>query len=470
MENFVRDPGSFRDPAGCVFTDGQRILRGLSKFGSEEFEAARGSGLLDAACKKGLLIESFAANTEFDRALFPGARGEALHQLIEHPKIPLITYPYEWTFEQLRDAAMQHLDLQLLALHFDFELSDATAYNMQFDSGAPLHIDVSSLRRYQEGRAWQGYNQFCRQFLFPLLLESVAGLPFQRLYRGNVNGVELGEMVGFIPAWRRYSSLNLLMHVQMQSSAARRATSSNLSGASLRLPHIPKKRYRAMLEGLRDWIESLKVKRAAKTYWANYAVINNYSAQETELKKSMVEATVRRWGAQTVLDVGGNSGEYSSAALAGGARHVYCLDGDTDALEIAYQKRKDSLVGLLPIVMNWSDPSPAQGWAGCERGSLLHRMKADTVMALAVVHHIVIGGNVPLKAFVDLLFTYGSHVIVEFVPKDDPMVQGLLRGREDVFTDFTEERFVSYLEEKSNIEAVFRIREKGRVVFCCRRL
>ena len=364
---------------------------------------------------------------------------------------------------------MQHLDLQLLALTFDFELSDATAYNMQFDAGLPLHIDVSSLRRYKDGRAWEGYNQFCRQFLFPLLLESVAGLPFQRWYRGNIGGLELREMMGVIPAWRRFTSLNLLMHVQMQASAVRRASSNDLTGAPLRLPHIPKTRYKAMLEGMRDWISSLKSRRPNKTYWADYANTNSYSDQESLRKKSLVESTVRRWGAEVVLDVGGNSGDYSEAALAGGAQRVYCADGDIDALEIAYEKRKRGREGLLPLVVNWTDPSPAQGWASSERASLQQRMKVDTVMALAVVHHIVIGGNIPLKEFVDQLFAHGRHVIVEFVPKSDPIVQGLLRGREDVFSDFTEEHFIAYLERHSEIEEVFRIREQGRTVFTCTR-
>ena len=466
---FVRSPGSFRDPAGCVFSDGQRILRGLSPMGSEAFEAARRSGLLDAACDKGLLIASRAVGSDSDDLVLRGARGEFFGQVVEHPMIPLITYPYEWTFGQLRDAALQHLDLQLLALTFDFELSDATAYNMQFDVGLPLHIDVSSMRPYRQGRAWEGYNQFCRQFLFPLLLESVAGLPFQRWYRGNMGGMELHDMLGVLPAWRRFTSLNLLMHVQLQSSAVRRASSNDLAGVPLRLPHISKKRYQAMLEGLRDWIASLKARSASKTYWADYASINSYSAQEALHKKAQVEATVRRWGARSVLDVGGNSGEYSQAALAGGAQRVYCVDGDTDALEIAYQKRKRRLDGLLPLVMNWADPSPAQGWASSERASLPQRMSVDVVMALAVVHHIVIGGNVPLREFVDQLFVYGDRVIVEFVPKSDPMVQGLLRGREDIFSDYTEACFVGYLKARSVIEEVVRIREQGRVVFmCCR--
>ncbi len=471
-ERFRRNPGSFRDPSGYVYMDaaGGRVLRGLSADGAEQYEAARRSGLLSVACEKGLLIASHPVEASTIGGALPGARGEKLANVVEHPEIPLITYPYEWTFGQLQDAALQHLDLQLLALEYDFELSDATAYNMQFDAGLPLHIDVSSLRRYRDGKPWEGYNQFCRQMLFPLLLEGELGIAFQSWYRGSINGLELAEIKRLLPAWRRYTSLNLLMHVQLQSQAIKGATSNELSGKALRLPVVPKNRYKALLEGLRDWIASMKSRRMAKTYWADYAIINSYAPEEKKEKLSFVERKVKEWGSRAVLDVGGNSGDYSEAALAGGALHAYCLDGDVDALEIAYGKRKQGTAGLLPLVMNWSDPSPGQGWASHERASLKQRMKVDTVMALAVVHHIVVGGNVPLRNCVDQLFAYGGNVIVEFVPKSDPMVQGLLRSRDDIFHDYTEEGFVRLLQARSVIEDVFRFNEQGRVLFACRRL
>jgi ribosomal protein L11 methylase PrmA len=467
VAGFQRNPGSFRDPSGYVFSDGERILRGLNKTGTLEFESARTCGLLSKAFEKGLLIDSRVVDASALGNSLTGARGEIPVQVIEHPRIPLITYPYEWTFEQLRDAALQHLDLQLLALAHNFELSDATAYNMQFDVGLPLHIDVLSLRRYRDGRPWEGYNQFCRQFIYPLLLENALGVPFQRWYRGSINGVELDEMMRLLPAWRRYTSLNLLMHVQLQAKAVKNASSNNLSNEAIRLPKISKKQYQVLLEGLRDWVASMTSKRSNKTYWADYASINSYSNKERSDKQAFVERTVRRWRSGALLDVGGNSAEYSEAAIAGGASRAYCVDGDVDALEIAYKKRKQGMGGLLPLVMNWADPSPSQGWAAHERASLQQRMQVDTVMALAVVHHIVVGGNVPLSEFVRQLFAYGRKVIVEFVPKNDPMVKGLLRNREDVFGDYTEDNFIRLLELHSTIEEVYRIREKGRVLFAC---
>ena len=466
---FARDPGSFRDPAGYVFSDGERIVRSLSAAARVRLDQARASGLLDAAADRQLLVDTRPVAAASLPIAGGGARGEAADDFVEHPRIPLVSYPYEWTFGQLKDAALAHLALQILALDHGFELADGTAYNMQFGPSGPLHIDVLSLRPYREGRPWDGYNQFCRQFLFPLLLESVAGLPFQRIYRGSPEGIGFDEARAVIPAWRRYTSLNLLLHLQLQGRAVRSASSSKLDGRVLELPHIPRARYLALLEGLRDWIAGLRPARAARTYWADYASVNSYSGEEQSQKAAFVARMVRAWGCGSVLDAGGNTGDYSVAALGAGAARACCVDADIDALEAAYARRRAGHPGLLPLVVDWSDPTPAQGWAGIERRAFRERAQADAVLALALVHHIVIGRNVPLGAFVDSLFAHARHVLVEFVPRSDPMVAGLLRGREDVFHDYEEGEFVRLLQERAEIEQTCRIRADGRVLFACTR-
>lgn len=458
-------PSSFRDPSGYVFTRDNRIFRALSAKGYEAFSAAQLGGLVDNARNNGLLIDSrLVPANEFCEQL-KGPRGETLTRVLEHPRIPFITYPYEWTFEQLKDAALQHLKLQLLALRYDFELSDASPYNMQFDIGLPLHIDVLSLRRYQDGHPWEGYNQFCRQFLAPLLLESITGIRFQSLLRGNLNGLDLGDLKRLIPARRRFTNLNLLMHIQLQSSAVAGASSSDL-GRAMRLPIVPKRRYIAMLEGLRDWIESMTSGRR-QTYWANYSSVNSYGEDQRQEKLRFIEALVRHWEVRSVLDVGGNSGDYSQAAIAGGAAHAICVDTDVDALEVAYKKRKSSSPELHPVVINWVDPSPGQGWDMHERSAFKERLHVDAVLALAVVHHVVIGNNIPLAEFVRHLFSHGDRVIVEFVPKDDPMVQGLLLVREDIFPDYSEDNFIHLLEMHSRIVETRRLDPGGRILFAC---
>lgn len=470
MAGFQRDSGSFRDPSGYVFSDGHRILRSVSSRAAEQYRAVKHSGLIDEAVGQGLLIATDESVAPNDGAGLVGARGEPVAIVLEHPLVPVISYPYEWTYSQLKDAALQHLDLQKLALSRGFELSDATAYNMQFDAGMPTHIDVLSLREYREGRPWEGYNQFCRQFLFPLLVESKLGMPFQRMYRGHMTGLDVQDMAKLISPWKRFTSLNLLMHVHLQASAVKGASSNNLGSDPVRIPHISKAKYVAMVDGLRDWIAGLESGRHKKTFWAEYAAINSYSDQEKLDKQAFVRKTVEHWGCQTVADVGGNSGDYTEAAMDGGAKRGYVLDADIDALELAYAKRKKGRNGLLPLVVDWSDPPPGQGWGGIERKPLRDRLQVDCLMALAVIHHIVISGNVPLRAFLEQVFAHGRHAIIEFVPKSDPMVMGLLRAREDIFDEYTEERFVALLGQFASVDDVHRFREGGRTIFACTRL
>ena len=467
---FQRDSGSFRDPSGYVFSDGQRILRSVSPRAAEQFRATRSSGLIDEAVSRGLLIATHEVDDPSGLAGLTGARGEHPSLVLEHPRIPVISYPYEWTFSQLKDAALRHLDLQTLALSRGFELSDATAYNMQFDLGLPTHIDVLSLREYREGRPWEGYNQFCRQFLFPLLVESVMGMPFQRAYRGSMTGLDVLDMAKMLSPWKKFTSLNLLLHVHLQASAVKGASSSNLGAEPIRIPQISKTKYLAMADGLRDWIAGLESGRHKKTFWAEYAAINSYSDQEKLDKQAFVRRTVEDWGCETVADVGGNSGDYTEAAMSGGARRGYVLDADIDALELAYGKRKKGNEGLLPLVVDWSDPPPGQGWGGVERKPLRDRLQVDCMMALAVIHHIVISGNVPLRSFLEQIFAHGKRAIIEFVPKSDPMVVGLLRAREDIFDEYTEEHFVALLGQFASVESVHRFREGGRAIFACTRL
>ncbi|MDI9408890.1 MAG: hypothetical protein QM523_06570 [Candidatus Pacebacteria bacterium] len=483
----VRDSGSFRDSSAYLFRFGNRIIRGLSARALDNYLGALKSGLIERAVEQGLLIASTQLNEDqllniveqsssdhpqpsVGRTGMIGARGENFAAFLEHPLVPMITYPYEWCFEQLKDAALQHLKLQLLALEFDYELSDATAYNMQFNGNMalPLHIDPPSLRPYRPGRPWEAYNQFCRQFLYPLLLENRKSVPFQRYYRGSLNGIDVNDMAQFLSPWQKWSSLTMLIHVQLQASAIKRSTSNDIgennaaANNRLKIPVISKSKYQTILTNLQDVIQGLKSQRS-KTYWADYAQINSYSDQQKQAKRKFIKEKIEIWGCNTIADIGGNTGEYSEAALKGGAKIALCLDSDIDAVSVAYAKHRSSDHGLLPLVMDWSDPSPSQGWGGYERKSLRDRMKVDAVLALAIIHHIVIGGNVPMMEFIKEIFSYSNRAIIEFVPKSDPMVMGLLRHREDIFSDYNEENFVDLLKQIARIEGVYRFSDTKNI-------
>jgi ribosomal protein L11 methylase PrmA len=459
----LRDSGSFRDPGGYVFVSGNDVVRTVNAPAAASFAALRNSGLLDSLPARGLLINSEVLDAPAKTlAAYAGARGEVPQLLIRHPRVPFISYPYEWVFSQLKDAATAHLDLQLAALEKDFELSDATAYNMQFLGGKPVHIDVLSLRPYQEGKAWSGYNQFCRQFLLPLLVEAWAGVNFQKLYRGSIEGIAFDDALAILPKRRLFTSMAGLLHVYLHGKTVARASSSTTVAGEAK--PVPKASYRAILQQLRNFIGGLESKRRPASYWQQYASINSYSDAMRETKLAFVRNWAARHRPAMIFDIGGNSGDYSQAAIDGGAGSAVVLDNDIDSLEHCYRARTRQRGAILPVFMNLADPTPGMGWRQSERKGLDRRATAEGLIALAVIHHMVIRGNLPLDDAVDWLTGMAPCGVIEFVPKRDPMVAQLLRSREDIFPDYDAENFRAAIGRRARITGEHEFPENGRLI------
>lgn len=469
MSKIQRDLGSFRDPGGYVFLEDARVVRAVMPVAAEQFKAVFDSGIIQQLAERGLMIgcEAIDASPEM-LGKYKGARGEDSAALYSHPKVDLISYPYEWVFSQLKDAAIAHLKLQMFALKRGYELSDATAYNMQFVDGKPIHIDVMSLRPYVEGAHWAGYNQFCRQFLLPLLLEAWAGVGFQGIYRGSINGISFEDALSILPRRKLFSSLSGLMHVYLHGRAVMANSSKAEKQGDLTKP-LPKDRYMAILEQLKGFIEGLESSKRPASYWKTYAAINSYSDDMRDTKLTFVENWAKRETPATVWDIGGNTGDFSLAAVKGGAKRAVILDGDLDSLEYTYRTRVQSGEPLMPLLTNIVDPSPSLGWRLSERKSLPERANADGVMALAVIHHMCIGGNLPLQEALRWLLDLAPTGIIEFVPKRDPMVKQLLQVREDVFSDYEEAVFRATVEESNEITAEHLFEQNGRLLVSFRR-
>jgi ribosomal protein L11 methylase PrmA len=458
-----RDSGSFRDPGGYVFVSGNDVVRTVNAPAAANFAALQRSGLLDSLPARGLLINSEILDVPPETlAAYAGARGETAQLLVKHPRVPFISYPYEWVFSQLKDAAIAHLDLQLAALERGFELSDATAYNMQFLGGKPVHIDVLSLRPYQEGKAWAGYNQFCRQFLLPLLIEAWAGVNFQKLYRGGIEGITFDDALAILPKRRLFTSPTGLLHVYLHGKTVARASSSTTAAGQAK--PVPKASYRAIIEQLRNFIRGLESKRRPTSYWQNYASINSYTGEMRDKKLGFVRDWAARHRPALFFDIGGNSGDYSQAAIDGGAGAAVVLDNDIDSLEHCYRSRTRQHGAILPVFMNLADPTPGMGWRQSERKGLDRRATAGGLIALAVIHHMVIRGNLPLDDAVDWLIGMAPCGVIEFVPKRDPMVAQLLRSREDIFPDYDAGSFRAAVSRRARITGEHEFHENGRLI------
>lgn len=469
-KDLTRKAGSFRDPSGYVFDAGNEILRSINSLAFNGFEELWDRGVFQRLANTGLLIDTKRVEiTPQLSGKLLGPRGEAPVGILRHPRVAFYSYPYEWTFAQLKEAALGHLDLQVAALDMGAVFSDATPYNMQPVNGRMQFIDVLSVRSYTDGEMWAGYNQFCRLFLLPLLFEAWNGIAFQPLLRGSLDGIKLSDAARGLPFLKRWLTLNGLMHVTLHAAQEQSyAKKRNAPIDAVARPSMSRKRYRALLTELRNWIASLESRRH-RSYWNDYAVDNSYDKTSREAKHSFIARFVAEHSIRTLLDIGGNSGDYSITALDAGASHSVVLDSDLDALDVAYMRSRDKYPGLLPLVMDCSDPSPSLGWNQAERSGLLERAKFDAVLALAVSHHLAIGRNIPPRSLVEWLVGLAPHGVVEFVPKEDPMVKRMLTLREDVFHDYDEAHFLAYLKNVADVTSIERLGVGGRIIISYRR-
>lgn len=462
----LRDSGSFRDPSGYVFMLDDDVIRTVNPSAAHTFESVLESQVIAQLVQQGLMIDTDVnpgLNVDVDR--FLGARGEKPSFLLKHPKIGFISYPYEWTFTQLKDAALVHLNIQLVAFERGMVLSDATPFNMQFINGKPVHIDVLSLKPYVTGEPWSAYNQFCRLFLLPLLIEAWAGLPFQGFLRASLDGVKFSDAVKILPKRKLYASLNGMVHVLLQSKMVDKTSSSQASDQQQKTVTLSSARYKAILLEMQVWISGLKSGRDVRSYWNEYAHVNSYQENMRLIKERFVSQWATRLPNGTLWDIGGNTGDYSMKAIQAGMKNAVIFDGDIDSLEKAYQRAKTEKAPLLPVLMDLADPSPAMGWNQVERKGLNERQKPDGILALAVIHHLVIGRNLPHESVIAWFVNMAPQGIIEFVPKSDPMVRQMLSHREDIFADYDEAHFRAYLAKIAHIVSEERIPQNDRTIF-----
>jgi len=458
MTEAQRDYGSFRDPAGTVFVTPERVFRTVADCAVEDFKAVRSCGVLAQLVEEGLVIDEKPAKPDV-----LGPIGRSSQFIVEHPKLSFISYPYEWGFYALRDAAILHLDVHLRCLEHGVTLSDASAYNIQFVGASPLFIDTLSFRPYREGETWAGHKQFCEQFLNPLLLRSLLGIPHNTWFRGSMEGVPVEHLSRMLPLKARFS-WNILKHVVLQSALQRSSSKASSSNNIVKTIKLPLETFKNILRGLRKWIAALEPAGFNST-WNDYAVTNSYTAPEERQKAAFVAEFASAVKPSSLWDLGCNTGNYSKVALEAGAEFVIGFDFDEGALENAYLRARTEGLNLLTLHLDATNPSPCLGWAQQERKGLAERANADALLALAFVHHLAIAKNIPLDYVLDWLVGLAPLGVIEFVPKNDPMVQELLRLREDIFPNYNVQDFESGLLSRARIVKKEQVSSTGRVLY-----
>jgi SAM-dependent methyltransferase len=441
------DPASFKDPAGRVFYHNGSVYRTLSRKALDQFEAARNAGLIDNLIGDGLLVDTKLVRAA-DVGLTVGVVGDAV---LEQRRISLVTYSYEWSFEMLRDAALATLSVMERALDAGFILKDANAFNILFDGMTPKLVDVPSIETHQDGQPWAGYSQFCRSFLFPLLVSAYRDIDVQPLLRGSLGDLPLRQTAKLM-ALKDYGRGGVLHHILLPARLERMFAASAQQVQHAASDHYhPKAAIVTTVRGLRKLISGLRAPKPTSE-WSSYGTCHSYSEDDHQAKKAFVGRVLGARRFTQVVDLGCNTGEYSRIALESGAQ-VLAIDLDARAIDRLYRDLPGSS-RLTPIVASLLDPTPAMGWELQERRSLLDRIVSDGFLALALIHHLRITGGVPLKAILGQLFAIAPEGIIEWVGKEDPMVRHMLSLRPDVYDDYTWESFESSLREHAQILSV----------------
>ncbi len=447
------EPSSFRDPSGFLFRYAGEIYRQINVSYQEDYNLFLASGLYEHLSSRHLLVPHEEAGLDL-------AYSTEVYKIIRPERISFISYPYEWSFSQLKDAALLTLQIQKATLEHGMTLKDASAYNIQFQGCRPIFIDTLSFEKYQEGAPWVAYRQFCQHFLAPLALMASKDIRLGQLLRIYLDGLPLDLTSRLLPAASHWD-FSLAIHIHWHARSQKRFSDKAVSGGPQRFGRLA---FLGLLDSLERAVQRLKW-RPSGTEWADYYAATNYSQQSIDHKQELVREYLSVLAPAQVVDLGANTGLFSRIASTRGIPTL-AFDLDPAAVELNYlEGKKNEERFLLPLVMDLTNPSPALGWAHQERGSFQERCPADTVLALALIHHLAISNNLPLPHIADFFGAISRSLIIEFVPKTDSQAQKLLSSRKDIFTDYTQQNFERAFERCFTLEKSSGIRGSERTLY-----
>jgi len=447
-------PASYRDTSGFIFKQDGLVYRYVHPAYEMHYAKLMDSGLYDELVKKGKLIahSEIAGLTTF---------GFTEGKVLLPEQLPFISYPYEWSFDMWKDAALLTLQVASASLKKDMILKDATPFNIQFYKGKPVFIDTLSFENYEAGKPWIAYRQFCECFLGPLLLMHYCHPDTNKLFTVYPNGIPMEVLVSLLPKRSKWN-MNTFLHIHLQAK---------FSGAKKQKPgtenNFSKQKLELLLKGLDNFVQKLSLKRV-KTTWDNYYTDTILGDDYLAAKTALVKSFISQADFENVIDLGANDGHFSRLFDEG--KTVIATDADHNCINELYLNiKKEGRSNILPLVYNLTTPSPAIGWANTERESISTRLKADLVMALALVHHLAIANNVPLVLIADWLQPMGDWLVIEFVPKSDEKVKLLLQNRKDIFDDYTLENFREVFGKKYQLIKEEKVGNTNRVLFLMKR-
>jgi len=461
MDRHLWELGSFRDKSSRVFYRDGQVYRALSPQALENWQLLCAMPFFERA----LAAERVIGTRRASKAVLPEPYRGWWAGVLQHDKIPFISYPYEWSFQMLRDAALLQLELLESALGDDMILKDASAYNIQWHGTRPVFIDIPSFVPWRDGQSWTGYRQFCQFFLYPLMLQAYRNISFQPWLRGSIDGISGDECRRLLV--RYFYKPGVLTDVIVHSLFQRGyAGTPRRIHDDLRHAGFHKELILANVRRLMKIVKNMSWKTKTST-WSSYTEICNYTAEDYQVKLAFVERFAARKRRRLVWDLGANTGDFSRAA-ASHAETVIAVDGDARVVDTLYQAlRSHGPANILPLVMNLTDQSSGIGWMGSERKAFSDRDRPDLILCLALVHHLTITANIPMNEWIHWLSVSGADLVIEFVHPVDPMAQHLLRNKEGDHMDYDQEVFQSTLTQYFNILDRLELSRGNRILYAC---
>jgi SAM-dependent methyltransferase len=448
--NAASPRATFRDPAGSLRFEGDQAVRCIA--------ASARAGVLD------FLQSPFCKAMQQRGDLIAAAIDDSGPQLIlRHPKIPIPTYPWEWTPSQWLAAANLTLNLCEEAIAAGWVLKDATPLNVLFLGPRPIFVDILSFERRSPERGgprsslWLAYGQYVRTFLLPLLMNRLLHWPLSlSLFRRD--GLEPADCFAALP-WRRRLSRTALWPITLPTLLERRKQSAAAPAKVLAPPYsaAPQKKSRLHDPELATHIlhRTLKTLRrrtlraaphSASSNWSDYPqTLTHYTPEQSRQKLDWVRRTLETAQPARVLDIGANTGDFSALAASLGA-DVVALERDQPSADRIFRMARQRNLSILTIHADLARPTPAVGWLNAESLALLPRLEAqfDLVLMLAVIHHLLLMEQVPLPDLLALCHRLTRrHLVLEWVPVADPMFQSLLRGRDALYGSLSEADLIS---------------------------
>jgi len=418
-----RDSSSFKDPDGCVFySDDGRVYREIYQNYEENYEQLMNSGLYKELTQNNLLIEHQEVESQES------------NRILEMEKIDFISYPYEWSFSQLKDAALLTLKIERIAGNYGMTLKDASANNIQFKNGKPIFIDTLSFKKKKE-QPWTAYQQFCRNFVAPLALMAHTDARLNTLMRNYVDGLPLDLTSQLLPR-KTYFSLGLGIHIHLHSKFQSRYS----EGEDWNQKSMSNEMLFSIKKNLNSTINKLE-KNGSGTEWTGYYESElNYTESGFKQKEDIVEKFTKKVQPSETWDLGANNGRFSRIVSEHTTGLTVSLESDVAVVDQNYNKGSEA---VLPLVQDLTNPSPGLGWMNKETKSLFRRGDPELGVVLALTHHLAISNNIPLSEQAKFFSKHFEKLIIEFVHKSDSNVQKLLSSREDVFSKYRLDVFES---------------------------